>query len=608
MPPSSASDGGINFAGTIRDFVRERLLERRPSDGASDSAVSANADLANAGLASFLLRQRGALLAEDRLPADHRSPGLGEPGPLLQAVDTVLLKLLVEIDQDDQRLQELMETGVRCAVGDCEGLLRGKKRIDVLARLWKEQGMYEEVLREWGSLLRGIEGGDLAATEAANSLHISKPQIVSEMCSALKAASAQPGGAELLRQYVPELLKIEPAAVLPVFAGPPLPGGPPRCPLTADEVLQLLQGHDAIALGYLEHLVSSRRDVEPEYCARLGLIYISQVAEEQKTKSESSGLSPTRQKLLRFLEDSEDIDVRDLLPRVEALQLHEERVVLHCREQQHHEALRIIVETLNDLPRAEIYCRIVMAQRLRRQAASGMAMGSSAANVSVFSTDLPSWARAVAFGPRRSGDDEDCAPTAATPGPKPGATAEAGPRPLMVFLTVLLDASVGAEQRPAEYRKVAAEYREAALSLLTTYAEHHDLPPSEVVGMLPADWPLESLAAYLTKSARLCLHEQRVSMLEKKLSSMAYLKTFGALAHERSRKVTITGDRCCPVCNRRFVDKDSVGKAFVAYPNETCVHLQCKEDLSVCPKTGVSFADNLSVYCNALGGMDTSES
>merc|ERR1719476_156193 len=69
---------------------------------------------------------------------------------------------------------------------------------------------------------------------------------------------------------------------------------------------------------------------------------------------------------------------------------------------------------------------------------------------------------------------------------------------------------------------------------------------------------------------------------------MAYLKTYDALKNERLRKVTITGDRCCPVCNRRFVDKDSVGKAFVAYPNETCVHLQCKEDISVSPKTGQS--------------------
>uniref|UniRef100_A0A7S1WGG0 Vacuolar sorting protein 39/Transforming growth factor beta receptor-associated zinc finger domain-containing protein n=1 Tax=Alexandrium catenella TaxID=2925 RepID=A0A7S1WGG0_ALECA len=431
------------------------------------------------------------------------------------------------------------------------------------------------------------------------------------MCSALKSASSHAGGAELLRHYVPELLKLDPSAVLPVFAGPPVPGSPTRCPLNPDEVLQLLEGHDAVILGYLEHLVASKRDVEPQHHAQLALMYISQVASERSSaEAEATGLSPTRQRLLRFLEEAEGVDARNLLPRVEALGLHEERVALHCREQQHREALRILVVALNDLPRAETYCRVIMAQQQRRQAsatASGPAAGVAAGpRISVFSTDSPPvWARPVAFAPRRGGEDEE--PTAAfTPGPRPGATAAetGGERPLMAFFMVLLDASAGAAQQPGEYRKVPAEYRESALALLTTYAGHRDLPPEEVVAMLPADWTLESLAGYLSKCARICLHEQRVSMLEKKLSSMAYLKTFSALAHERSRKVTISGDRCCPVCNRRFVDKDSVGKAFVAYPNETCVHLQCKEDISVCPKTGVSFADNLSVYCNALGGMD----
>mmetsp|Transcript_90974 Transcript_90974/g.253205 ORF Transcript_90974/g.253205 Transcript_90974/m.253205 type:complete len:1006 (-) Transcript_90974:131-3148(-) len=596
----------------IRSFIRMRLQEKQPSDGANEAAVSANMDLANAGMVSFLLKHRGALLSEERLPPDQRVHGDPDPGPLLQAVDTVLLKLLIETDQDDLQLQEVLDSGMRCAVEDCEAILREKNRIDVLARLWKEHGMYELVLREWSVLLEGAGKSDNAATRSLQ--HISQSQIVSEMCSALRSASSCQGGAELLRRYAPGLLAIDSSAVLPVFTSPPLPGCPARCPLKADEVLRLLQGHDSAVLGYLEHLVSAKRDVEPHHCAQLALIYIFRVAEEQKSGSyEGSGMSPARQKLIQFLAESDDLDARDLLSQVEALGLHEERVVLHCREQQHQEALRILVEVLNDLPRAEVYCRVVMAQRHRRPAASAgpgvvdTAGGSMAAGAMVFCTDPPNWARAIVFVPRRAGDEEESSAASVSSTAQPSNTNEAGIRPLMLFLLVLLDASVGAEQRPGEYRKVAAEYREAALSLLTGYAGHGDLPPSEVIGMLPAEWTLESLGYYLSKCARIGLHERRASMFEKSLSSMAYLKTFSALAHERSRKVTITGDRCCPVCTRRFVDKDSVGKAFVAYPNETCVHLQCKEDLSVCPKTGVSFADNLSVYCNALGSIDDTE-
>ncbi|CAE8616875.1 unnamed protein product [Polarella glacialis] len=37
-------------------------------------------------------------------------------------MDTALLKLLIESDEDDIRLTQVLECGVRCAVEDCEGL------------------------------------------------------------------------------------------------------------------------------------------------------------------------------------------------------------------------------------------------------------------------------------------------------------------------------------------------------------------------------------------------------------------------------------------------------------------------------------------------------
>merc|ERR1712046_399920 len=88
-----------------------------------------------------------------------------------------------------------------------------------------------------------------------------------------------------------------------------------------------------------------------------------------------------------------------------------------------------------------------------------------------------------------------------------------GVRPLLLFLSVLLAAFEGSSRRPAAYQKVAVEYREASLALLIGYAGHPDLPPHEVISLLPA-WPLQSLAGYLTRCARRCLHEQRYSMLE----------------------------------------------------------------------------------------------
>lgn len=358
--------------------------------------------------------------------------------------------------------------------------------------------------------------------------------------------------------------------------------------------------------------------MDSQHRAQLAVIYITQVGEESKS-GKTTGISTSRLKLLRFLEEATDLDVRSLLPKVEALNLHEERVVLCSSEQQHQEALRILVQVLNDLPRAEVYCRVAMVRRQPRAA------GTTAGSVSLFSSDLPTWARGTVFtleqksnaggakaspaagstsSPDVRGDStQDDADRVLLGLSSAGAAPDA--RPLMFLLNVLIDASVGAAERPTEYPKTSSEYTEAALAFLMGYAGHPDLPPHEIIGLIPEGWALASLAGYFTKCARICLHERRASMLEENLSSMAYLKTFNAWAKERMRKVSITGDRCCPACNRRFVDKDSVGKAFIAYPNETCVHLHCKEDLSVCPKTGRSFADNLSVYCNALGGDST---
>eukprot|EP00438_Fugacium_kawagutii_P016334 Skav200163 [mRNA] locus=scaffold6219:46085:48688:- [translate_table: standard] len=240
-------------------------------------------------------------------------------------------------------------------------------------------------------------------------------------------------------------------------------------------------------------------------------------------------MTPARTKFLRFIEDAEGLDSEQLLPRLEALQLHEElrtyrpaqeRVVLCSRENKHYEALQILSIDLNDLSRAEIYCRLLMA-RLETMCME---------KLSVFSANLPTWARGIVFGQPRHW-------TAAS-----------------------------------ECSEVATEYREAILELLMGYAGHVDLPPNEAKDP-PFQGQLSKLAKELDQlelpksfnsygplSARcwgyyLLTGPWRpatttvgpaesvavprrglLSMLEENLSSMAYLKTFSAWTKERMRK------------------------------------------------------------------------
>ncbi|CAK8989769.1 unnamed protein product [Durusdinium trenchii] len=309
-----------------------------------------------------------------------------------------------------------------------------------------------------------------------------------------------------------------------------------------------------------------------------------------------------------FLEEAEGEPTAELLPRLEALELHEELVVLCSREKRHYEALRILALDLNDLGRAEIYCRLLMRREAQEstqaqwRAAAQIRHESQETLLADMFTD-PSivlslaGCRGRAIGERGS----DGAHTSTDAFAEDPAAVPSRSRSIAGF-PERLEAHETAAEKPESYKKVSVEYRDAVLALLMGYAGHRDVPPNEVLGLLPSHWTLEGVAEYLSQCARICLHQQRASMLEENLSSMAYLKTFSAWAKERMRKVNITVDRCCPVCNKRFVDKDNVGKAFVAYPNETCVHFTCKEHPSICPKTGKNFSDNLSVYCPLATG------
>jgi len=570
-----ASDSGAPEPCDVEDFVRARLLERQ--EPASASAVSANVGLANGALVLLLLRQREALQALERSPQERRK-GVADPAHVLRAVDTVLLKILIQTEEDDTRLQQVLRSGARCCVDDMEAFLRQHQRPDVLAHLWKRQGRFDMALKEWAALLSGAAAASASVSAlvgAMGAAPISPKVVAAEMAGALRSALGSPGSDDLCRAYVPKLLAVDAPAALPIFVGAPC-----KCPLAPDEVLSLLEGHGALVRAYLQHLVG-QREGEPRHRLQLARLYLAEIAEERRRGEAEAALGPTRRLLLDFLEEAEGLDFGAVLPQLEELCLYQETVVLHSRESRHREALRVLVERLSDLPRAEAYCRIVMARRRPTAEAWG---------ISVLCPDPPAWAKGVVFGARRGGEATAWQPS----DPKQ-------PRPLLLFLEALLAACGAAERQPLDYKRTAAEYKDAAIALLTGYVGHGDLPPHEVIGMLPESWPLHGLAPYLAKCARMCLHQRRAGMLEESLSSMAYLKTFGAWASERTRKVTITTERACPRCNRRFVDKDAVSKAFVAYPNGTCVHLQCKDDLSICPRTGRCFADNLSVFCNALG-------
>jgi len=596
-----AGDDGSPETCDLEDLVRSQLQSKAGGASVDASAVAACVETANSCMAAFLLRYREAVLIGGQ--ADGK-----EVDKILSPIDTLLIKLLILLDEeDDSRLQKLMRSQVRCTTDEAlETFLREKKRRDVLAKLCRTQKKYEQALQEWNGVLDEASE-DLA--QGVRTSRMTRQQIVAEMVSVLSLAAGSP---ELLRRFIPRLIHVDSAPVLPLLA----PRGA-AASLPVAEVLELLKSTPDLSLQYLEHLVLKRpQEADPEHSLQLAKGYLSKLQAVCERSPDELDRQPsvlaTRRKLQRLVAEAPDLDSGSLLPEVEkaGTMLLPEKVSLCRRANKHREAFLALVQDLNDLSRAEVYCRLLMAEGDGEREA----INTKNDAVSLFAEKLPLWATPVVFPfpkkktqpsaafPSAGGAQEDSSLPAADLGSSPAASdlVDDTARPLILFLATLLCTWTAADQRVRVLPKVAAEYKDAAISLLMGYAGHSDLPPHEVLAILPDSWTLESLGGYLSKCARLHLHERRASLLEENLSSMVYLKTYSAWAQERSAKVTMDKEKCCPTCNRRFVGQDNVAKAFVAYPNETCVHLQCKEDLSICPKTGRNFTDNLSIYCSTL--------
>ncbi|RQX70898.1 vacuolar sorting 39 domain 2 protein, partial [Toxoplasma gondii CAST] len=186
---------------------------------------------------------------------------------------------------------------------------------------------------------------------------------------------------------------------------------------------------------------------------------------------------------------------------------------------------------------------------------------------------------------------------------------KAGPRRSACMLRALLQVLLRAWRQAAADPETASEdaltWKRSILNLLSKYGAHPDLEPSRVVRMLPDDWLLTEVADYFVASFRERLHDKLTATLQEQLSTVAYLHTYSDWARQRSSCFVITPERSCPVCTRRLGLT-----AFVAYPDGTCVHIQCAGDAvtlkpSQEPSAGSRQFDESSPFSVGASGHST---
>ncbi|CEL95659.1 unnamed protein product [Vitrella brassicaformis CCMP3155] len=713
-PPSPPTPGlaltGIPEGTDISQFIQQRLTEKKgtttttpttvagsesesvvaPGEEIKDEGAAGAAllELANSSVATFLLKERSALVlgrSDGMFDLPAPSP-FGKPGGvdvdqregeeeggagvkggegsegegpsvswLLRCVDTMLLKLLVE--GDDMRWRELLMDAISpltCTLEDSESFLTRKRRPDVLAVIHRRDQRYENALQIWRSIINEEIECDVSASTFGDPMQEIAHLLTAFASGALDTIRASPfeqppvtapssfNVAALIQEYAPLVLARDPQLGLRIFTAP----GSQLCPLTPDEILEMLanaspSASSSLEEAYLEHLTWNQKRAEPTQRTQLALIYaqsVLAVSPERPPGGDGSGrrggrgaeseggkAGAMRRKLLQYLEEMEGYDVDAILKVVEPTWLKEETVVLYGKAHRHEAALSLLIHTNSnsdtqpDLATAEAYC-LATNHRLnhpspppasrhaspRRSDATHAgdyhhAHALSWENQSIFSPTSV-WRRLAESASRAGSDGVKAAAEGGAGGGGGGMEEEwlgkelaAWPSSGLLFLLLKVLLNTREEKRRDEESRAKGTslpttttttssffFKSASLRLLSKYAGHRDLDPVDVTPLLPGEWALlTEVVDYWTVGLRTRLHAVRSRAIEEHLSSMAFLKTHQQWSQLRSRCVTITGDRSCPLCTRRILDK-----AFVAYPDGTCVHLQCDKAAAMASSTG----------------------
>ncbi|CAI8050652.1 Transforming growth factor-beta receptor-associated protein 1 [Geodia barretti] len=121
-----------------------------------------------------------------------------------------------------------------------------------------------------------------------------------------------------------------------------------------------------------------------------------------------------------------------------------------------------------------------------------------------------------------------------------------------------------------------------ALSLLNAHGAQFDA--AQVLELLPHDWPVTTVKAFLLRSIRGSMDTHRTGKIEYNLSRGENLRVREQYISLQGDPIVITDNTRCPVCNLPFSDA-----AFVRYPNGVITHLKCGRNKTICPVTGTWF-------------------
>ncbi|XP_045614549.1 vam6/Vps39-like protein [Procambarus clarkii] len=495
--------------GMYPDMVPEEYRSRLRYPYPIPALSGADLEQALQALVHFLLEMRHQLSSTDSEAhvedgVDNKfSPSaasLKSRNEKLQIIDTTLLKCYVQTN--DSLVKPLLRMrDSRVSIVEGERVLRHAHKYPELVLLLQTRGLHQRALQ---LLIRHAKRAD------------------SSLCGHHHTVTylqhLGPQHIDLIFEYGGWVLKSYPEDGLKIFIGDKSTSGEVD-QLPRPKVLNFLKKTEkSLVIPYLEHVIEEWGDTTPLLHNELIHQYRDivtapfQSSDPSNVEEEKARREPVREKLLKFLNDSEYYTAATLLVHFPYDNLHEERAVLLGCLGQHYQALSIYTHTLRDTQAALNYCQ-------KHYTASG-------AGSEVYLTLLK-----LLVGPA-----DTRSPSAS---------------PVKQQLAAKLDV-------------------QAVLQLLQNYLHCIDL--GQALKVLPDEVTLSLLKPFIHASFNLANTVCKQKQIARGLTQSVKLQTSEELNSCQRLKIMLSEYTYCAVCSKRFTKHS----AFAWYPNGDIVHFSCQ--------------------------------
>ncbi|XP_063803565.1 vam6/Vps39-like protein [Pseudophryne corroboree] len=478
----------------------------------------AELEKANLALIDYLTQKRSHLVKKlndtdyhsTTSPLMEGTPTIKSKKKLLQIIDTTLLKCYLHTNVALVAPLLRLENN-HCHVEESEHVLKKAHKYSELIILYEKKGLHEKALmvlvdqsKKANSPLKGHE----RTVQYLQRLGAEKISLIFEYC------------VWVLRDYPEDGLKIFTEDL------PEVESLPRTLVLTF-----LLENFKDLAIPYLEHIILTWEDLEPEfhncliklYCEKVQTLMqaIEPACNDERARCpfpaslEKEEGGEFRSKLLNFLEISNCYQPERLISDFPFDGLLEERALLLGRMGKHEQALFIYVHILKDTSMAEQYCH---------KHYDYTKDGNKDVYLSLIRMYLsPPDARCL--GPIKFKLDE----------PKPNIAA-----------------------------------------VLAVLEQHHGkLNTTKAIDLLPVNTQIKDIQVFLEKVLEENAQRKRFNQVLKNLLHAEFLRVQEERISHQQIKCVITEEKICSVCKKKIGNS-----AFARYPSGVVVHYFCAKDVS----------------------------